>query len=329
MDRRTFVILLAGAAGLGGPAAADRKKARIGWLDWFPPSVRSYLDHFRDEMQKLGYAEGKNYELEAYFVSGNRELAEDAARKLVQEPVDVLIASATPAIHVAKETTDKIPIVMITANALAAGLVPSLAHPGGNLTGVSLLMTDVAGKRLELLRNIRPTIRTVAFLGSTGDTKAAASDVTLFETFAGEARTAAGRLGVRLSVYPVAGPPVINQAIFDAMKLDGCEAVIVQPIFTGFQDKIVPLAMNAKLPVVADFSVFAEAGAILTYGANQPALIRRTAHYVDRILKGTKHADLPIEQPTALELVVNKRTAAQLDWTIPQDVLVLADRVIE
>lgn len=329
MDRRTFIILLGGAGGLGAPAAANPRKARIGWLDWFPPSVRPYLDHFRDEMQKLGYAEGKTYELEAHFVSGNRELAEDAARKLAQEPVDVLIASATPAVHVAKETTDKIPIVMITANALAAGLVPSLAHPGGNLTGVSLLMTDVAGKRLELLRNIRPTIRVVAFLGSTGDTKAAASDVTLSETFAGETQTAAVRLGVGLSVYRVAGPTAINQAIFDAMKIDGCEAVIVQPIFTGFQDKIVPLAMNTKLPVVADFSVFAEAGALLTYGANQAVLIRRTAHYVDRILKGTKPADLPIEQPTALELVVNKRTAAQLGWTIPQDVLVLADRVIE
>jgi putative tryptophan/tyrosine transport system substrate-binding protein len=255
-------------------------------------------------------SDSKDYELESYFASGDRELAEDAARTLAQEPVDVVIASATPAVHVAKEATDRIPIVMITANALAAGLVPSLARPGGNLTGVSLLMTDVAGKRLELLRNIRPTMRAVALLVSTGDPKAAVGSATLFETFTGEAQTAAARLGVGLLVYRVTGPGAINEAMFDAMKLDGCEAVIVQPIFTGFQDKIVLLAMNAGLPVVADFSVFADAGALLTYGANEPALIRRTAHYVDRILKGTKPADLPIEQPTALELVVNKRTAA-------------------
>jgi putative ABC transport system substrate-binding protein len=218
---------------------------------------------------------------------------------------------------------------MITANALTAGLVPSLARPGGNLTGISLLMTDLAGKRVELLHNIRPTIHAVAFLASIGDSKAISSNLTLSETFAGEAQTAASRLGIGLSVYRVAGPSAIDQAIFNVMKSDGCEAVIVQPIFTGFQDKIVPLATNAGLPVVADFSVFADAGALLTYGPNLSALVRRTAYYVDHILKGAKPADLPIEQPTTFELVVNKRTAAQLGWIIPQDVLVLADRVIE
>jgi len=322
MDRRAFIFFLASAAGLVSPAAADRKKAKIGWLDWFPPGVKPYLDYFRDQMRQFGYVEGKDYELEAEFVDGNREAAVNAARKFVQEPVDVLVASATPAIHVAKEATDKIPIVMITANALAAGLVQSLAHPGGNLTGVSLLMTDVAGKRLELLRNIRPTIRKVAFLGSTGDIKAADSNVTLSETFVHEAQAAATLLGVKLSVYRIARPSAIEQAIFEAMKADDCEAVIVQPIFTGLQDKVVPMAMNAGLPVVADFSVFADAGALLTYGANQQSLTRRTAYYVERILKGTKPADLPIEQPTELELVINRRTAEQLGWTIPQDVLI-------
>jgi ABC-type uncharacterized transport system substrate-binding protein len=258
MDRRAFIILLAGAAVLPA-AAAERKKPKIGWLDWFPPSVQSYLEDFRDEMHQLGYSEGENYELEAYFAGGNRELAQDAARRFAREPIDILVASATPAVHVAKEATDKIPIVMITANALAAGLVPSLARPGGNLTGISLLVTDLAGKRMELLRNIRPTIHAVAFLASIGESKAISSNLTLSETFAAEAQTAASRLGIGLSVYRVAGPPAIDQAIFDMMKADGCEAVIVQPIFTGFQDKIVPLAMNAGLPVVADFAVFADA----------------------------------------------------------------------
>jgi putative tryptophan/tyrosine transport system substrate-binding protein len=321
MDRRKFIILLGVAAGLASPAAAELKKPRIGLLSWLTPTGTPALDQFRDGMQRFGYVEGKNYEIEAYFTGGNRELTREIARKFVQEPVDILVVIATPAVQIAKEATHTIPIVMQSSDALATGLVPSLSHPGGNLTGLSLLMTDLAGKRLELLHAIRPDLHSVAFLGSTKDPQTS--------TFVRETQAAASRLGVALSVRLVDGPAAIDQALFDGMKSDGNEAVIVSPIFFGAQDRIVAMAMKARLPVIADFAAFAEVGALLSYGMGLPTIFQRTAYYVDRILKGAKPADLPIEQPTEFELVINARTARELGWTIPQDVAIQADRVLE
>jgi putative ABC transport system substrate-binding protein len=321
MDRREFIVLLGAAAGLASPAAADDKKVKIGFLSWFPPTMKVDLDHFREGMQQLGYVDGKNYEVEAFFTGGNREITEDVARRLVQEPVDVLLAVATPAIHIANAATRTIPIVMLTANALATGLVSSLSRPGGNLTGVSLLMTDLAGKRLELLREIQPSLHAIAFLGSSRDPNTA--------TFVRETQTAADQLGVVLSVRLVDGPASIDQAIFDTMKRDGSEAVIVQPIFAGYHDNIITIAMRSRLPVISDWAFFAEAGALLTYGANEADLMRRTAYYVDRILKGANPADLPIEQPTNFELVINLKTAKALGLDVPATLLATADQVIE
>jgi putative ABC transport system substrate-binding protein len=322
MKRRDLLAaLLAFTCARPAWPAANEKKVQIGFLSWFPPSMNEDVDRFRQGMQKVGYAEGKDYEVEAAFVGGNRALCQDIARKLVRKPVDILIAVATPAVQICKEASPTIPIVMVTANALATGLVPSLSRPGGNLTGVSLLLTDLAGKKLELLREIRPTLRAICFLGSTKDPNAA--------TFVRETQAAADRLGVVLSVRLVDGPDAIGQPIFDAIKADGSEAVIVQPIFSGYQDEIVTLAKKAQLAVIADWGFFADAGALLTYGAPYATLIGRLAYYVDRILKGTIPADLPIEQPTEFELAVNTRTAAELGWTIPQSVLIRADRVVE
>jgi putative ABC transport system substrate-binding protein len=324
VDRRAFVgAWLPSIACLSLPrasAAADRK-AKIGFLSWFPPSMKVDLDRFREGMGKLGYVDDKDYEIEAYFTAGNAELTRQLAGKLVQEPVDLLIVIATPAIHIVKAATQTIPIVMYTANALATGLVPSLSHPGGNLTGVSLLLTDLAAKRLDLLKRIRPQLRKVAFLGSNKDPNT--------KTFVEETQAGADRLGVALSVRLIDGPQALDQAIFDAMSRDGSEAVIVQPIFTGYQDQIVAMAMKARLPVVSDWAVFAEAGALFTYGAKQAAGVRRMAYYVDRIFKGAKPGDLPIEQPDEFELVVNSRTAAELGWEIPRDVAIRAEQTIE
>src|SRR6516164_3815311 len=150
------------------PAFADRKKPKIGYLSWFSDSMKDDLDRFREGMEKIGYTE-PDYEIEAYFTGGNPQSTRDIARKLIEEPVDVIVAVATPAIHIVKAATQTIPIVMYSANVLATGLVPSLSHPGGNLTGVSLLLTDTAGKRLEFLRQIEPGLRAAAFLGSSKD----------------------------------------------------------------------------------------------------------------------------------------------------------------
>ncbi|HWD58114.1 MAG TPA: ABC transporter substrate-binding protein [Stellaceae bacterium] len=321
MNRRELIILFGGAVCLSLPAAAEGKLAKIGFLSWFPPSLTADVDNFREGMRHFGYAEGRNYSLEALFAAGNPDIARKAAQKFVGEPVDVLVVVATPAIHIAKEATSAIPIVMYTANALATGLVPSLSHPGGNITGVSLLMTDLAGKRLDLLHQIRPQLRAIGFLGSTKDPNGA--------TFAHETQLAADRLGLTLTIRMIDGPQAIDQAIFDQMKQQGCEAVIVQPIFTGYQDRIVPLAMKDGMPVVSDWADFTDAGGLLSYGAKRAGLMRRTAYYVDRILKGAKPADLPIEQPEEFELVINAATAAKLGWTIPPDLAIRADRVIE
>jgi putative ABC transport system substrate-binding protein len=319
--RREFVLLSSAALAMAQPAFADQKKPKIGYLSWFPQSMNDDLNRFREGMRQLGYTEPKDYALEPYFTGGNPELTRNMARKLVEEPVDVIVAVATPAIHIVKAATQTIPIVMYSANALATGLVPSLSHPGGNLTGVSLLLTDTAGKRLEILRQIEPGLRAAAFLGSSKDPNTV--------TFVKETQTAAGRLGVKLTVKLIDGPQAINQSIFEDMKRDGSEAVIAQPIFTGYQDEIVAMAMKERLAVISDWAVFAKAGALFTYGARQAALMKRTAYYVDRILKGAKPAGLPVEQPTEFELVVNSKTAKALGLTVPLSLLTSADDVIE
>ena len=319
--RREFVLFSSTALAMAGPAFAAGKKPKIGFLSWFPQSMESDLERFREGMRELGYTEPDDYVLEAYFTGGNPQLTRNMARELVEEPVDIIVAVATLAIHIAKAATQTIPIVMYSANALATGLVPSLSHPGGNLTGVSLLLTGTAGKRLEFLRQIEPGLRAAAFLGSSKDPNTA--------TFVNQTQMAADQMGIKLAVTLIDGPQAIEQPTFEAMKVDGVEAIIAQPIFTGSQEEIVAMAMKDGLPVISDWAVFANAGALFTYGARQAALMQRTAYYVDRILKGAKPADLPVEQPTEFELVINLKTAKALGLTVPQSLLALADDVIE
>jgi len=319
--RREFALLAAAALAIARPALADQKKPKIGFLAWFSQSRKDDLERFREGMQEFGYTEPTDYVLEAYLTGGNPQLTREMARKLVEEPVDVIVAVTTPAVHIAKAATQTIPIVMYSANALATGLVPSLSHPGGNLTGVSLLLTDTAGKHLEFLRQIEPGLRTAAFLGSSMDPNTA--------TFVKQIQTAADQLGIKLTVKLIDGPQAIDQAIFEEMKRGGSEAIIAQPIFTGYQDEIVAMAVKEGLPVISDWAVFAKAGALFTYGGRQSALMQRTAYYVDRILKGAKPADLPVEQPTDFELVVNLKTAKALGLTVPPSLLARADEVIE
>jgi len=318
--RREFLLLSGAALTMAQPAFAGGQKPKIGYLSWFPESMKGDLDRFREGMEKVGYTES-DYEIEGHFTGGNPQLTRDIARKLAEEPVDIFVVVATPAIHIVKSATQTIPIVMYTANALATGLVPSLSHPGGNLTGVSLLLTDTAGKRLDLLRQIEPSLHTAAFLGSSKDPNTV--------NFVKETQAAADKLGIKLAVKLIDGPQALGQTIFEAMKADGSQAIIAQPIFIGYQDEIVAMAMKDQLPVISDWSAFAKAGALFTYGARQAAGMRRTAYYVDRILKGAKPADLPIEQPTEFELVVNVKTAKALGLNVPQSLLARADDVIE
>ena len=319
--RKLFALLLLAGA-VAAPAFAADKPAKIGFLSWYSSARKAEADNFREGMRQLGYVEGKSYVIEVHFTDGNRELTQQIARKLVEEPVDILVVQSTVAAHIAKEATRTIPIVAaFVADPLATGLVQSLSHPGGNITGLSGQVTDLAGKPLGLLREIRPALHTVAFLGLAKTGNAA--------MFLRETRGAANGLGVTVLERLVDGPEAIDQAFFDGMKRDGAEAVIVQPIFVGHQDGIVAMAMQSQLPTIALGGPFAEAGALVTYGPDDAVLVRRAAYYVDRILKGAKPADLPMEQPTEFQLIINTRPAQQLGWTIPQIVLMQADRVID
>jgi ABC-type uncharacterized transport system substrate-binding protein len=319
--RKLFAMLV--LAVTVAPAFAADKPAKIGFLSWYSSAQKVEADNFRAGMRQLGYVEGKSYVIEAHFTDGNRELTQQIARKLVEEPVDILVVQSTVAAHIAKDTTRTIPIVVASsADPLATGLVESLAHPGGNLTGISDQLTELAGKPLGLLREIRPALNTVGFLGLANTGNAA--------TFLRETRGAADRLGVKVLERLVDRPDAIDPAFLEAIKRDGAEAVFVQPIFQSHADRIVAMAMQSQLPTIAlNAGQFAEAGALVTYGPDAAVLLRRAAYYVDRILKGAKPADLPIEQPTEFQLIVNARTAKQLGWTIPQSVLMRADRVIE
>jgi putative ABC transport system substrate-binding protein len=301
--------------------AQQGKRVKLAFVSWRSPAQADDVESLRQGLRDRGYIEGKSIEIESHFTDGNRERTQEIIRKLVQDGVDILVVRATPAAHIAKELTQTIPVVMIVADPLATGLVKSLAHPGGNLTGLSMFGPVLAGKRLELLREIKPNLRTVGFLGSSRDPNAT--------TFVQETRAAAAHLGLNLAVKLIQGPEAINESIFQDMKREGAEAVVVQPIFTGHEEKIVGMAMSYHLPVVADFAVFAEAGALLTLGPDDNAQTLQAASYVDRILKGAKPADLPIEQPTTFLLVLNVLSAKELGLTIPPSVLTRADRVIE
>jgi putative tryptophan/tyrosine transport system substrate-binding protein len=330
MRRRQVIALLLTAAGWSGAARAQPGAAggprtrpiRLGYVSWWPPSLRSYVDSLRQGLRDLGYVEGRDIVIEAHFTDGDRARTQDVVRTLVASPVDILVVSTTPAALIVREATRTIPVVMASvSDPLAVGLAQSLARPGGNFTGLSSYGPDLAGKRLQLLQEISPRIRSIAFLGSSRDANAA--------TFLRGTQAAADRLGLALTVRLVDNLDAIDAAIFETMKRQGAEAVVVQPIFTGHQDRIVGLAAQAQLPVIADYRFFAQAGALMTYGIDDPAQMRRAAGFVDRILRGGNPAEMPIEQPTKFRLVVNRRTAAAFGIDIPESVLLQADEVIE
>jgi putative ABC transport system substrate-binding protein len=322
MRRRDVIALIAGAA--AWPVAARgqaRKTARIGFVTWGSPAVSMRLNDLRQGLREFGYVEGQNLELEGHFTDGNKDRTREVIESLVRKPVDVLVVWQTPAAHIAKESTKTIPIVIMVADALATGLVPSLSRPGGNITGVSNTGPDLAGKRLEVLREIKPSIKAVAFLGSSTDQNGA--------TFVRETSAAADKVGLKVLARLVAGPDGVDEALFQSVRHDGAEAIVVQPAFTSYRRKIIDLATKYQLAVTSDFALFAEAGALFTLGVDDGAQLRRTAYYVDRILKGAKPADLPVEQPTRFQLVVNVQTAAKLGWSLPPFLLARADKVIE
>jgi putative ABC transport system substrate-binding protein len=304
-------------------AQQSKKLPRIGYLAYRAnPGLGEKA--FLEGLQDLGYVEGKTIVIEWRWTTGKPELLADLAAELVRLRVDVLVAASTPAVQAAKNATSTIPIVMaFAADPVGTGFVASLARPGGNITGLSGIMPELAGKRLELLRELFPKLSRLAFLAYRGDPA--------HGLFVKEAQGAAQSFGIQLQSLVIASPDEIEGA-FSAMVRERAGALVVQPLFVvalGQGRRIADLAVQNRLPAVSDLGTFADAGGLISYGPDVVVLYRRAATYVDKILKGTTPADLPVEQPTKFEFVINLKTAKALNLTIAQSVLFRADRVIK
>ena len=324
IDRRVFTAVLA-ATLLGAPGRAfpqkSEKMPRIGVLVSATPP-HPFADAFRRGLRPLGYVEGENIAIEWRYTEGQSDRAAALARELVQLGVDVIVAHFTPAIRAAMVATQTIPIVMAPAGApVQSGFVDSLAHPGGNVTGLSAMDAELGGKRLQLLREVIPNLARVAALASSVSTDP------FSRPFVDDMQAAATIAGIQLVPVLVNGPNDFENA-FAAMTKAEAQAVIVQGLFDQHRKIIIELAAKHRLPVMSGNRETAAAGGLISYSAKFAALYERAALYVDKILKGAKAADLPVEQPTKFEMVVNIKTARALGLTASPLLLAEADEVI-
>ena len=311
-----------------GTAAAQRpeKASRVGYLTAGSQSDQGRqrrFEAFRQALRDLGYVEGQSIAFEFRWAEGQYDRLPALVAGLVRSKVDVIVAVGGAATRDAQQATRTIPIVMVAVNdPLGSGLVPSLARPGGNVTGTSLMAPDLVGKQFEVLKETVPKFSRVALLRNPANP---ASELQLRE-----AEAAARALGMRLQTLEARGPEEIDRA-FAAMTRERASALVVltDSIFTNQRRQIAELAAERRLPAVYGHIEHAEAGGLLAFSANLLDLERRAAIYVDKILKGAKPGDLPVEQPTKLELVVNLRAAKAIGLTIPPSVLQRADQVIE
>ena len=329
MTTRRRELLVALGAGALACAAAVRAQApptirKIGLLSGFSPSVeaRSY-QAFLLGLRDLGWVEGKNISIEYRYAEGRHDRLPDVAADLVRLKVEVIVTTATSDTLAAQKATRAIPIVMVAGgDPVASGLVESLARPGANITGLSQMLQGLGGKRLELLKEIVPKLSDVAVLWNPQSASA-----TLNWT---ENQQPARQLGIQLHSLEVRSPNELDKAFEAAIGARaGALAILPDPVITTNLKRIVDFAAKSRLPSIYQSSEFADAGGLVTYGPDRADLFRRAATYVDKILKGTKPGDLPVDQPTKFELVVNLKTAKALGITIPQSVLFRADRVIE
>jgi putative ABC transport system substrate-binding protein len=323
MRRRSFIagVPLAAMAELAWGQQADRTY-RIGVLS--PGAAQlGQLEAFRDKLRDLGYVEGKNIAIDWRFAGGGNETLPGLARELAEAKVDVIVTINTQAAQAAQKASATIPIVFVRgADPVRSGLVASLARPSGNVTGISALSDELSGKRLELLKEVIPGTHRVAALWNGGNPGA--------QIVAEELAHASRQLGWELLGLPVQGPRDFSGAFEAATRGQaGALVVIDDDMITTYKTALLELAKANHLPVTALYREFAEAGALFTYGPNIPAIYRRAAYFVDRILKGTKPQDLPVEQPNKLDLIINSKTAKTLGLTFPPSMLVRADEVIE
>ncbi len=323
--RRVVAITIVIALGiLSAPLPSEAQPAKVPRIGFLGPSSPSpFLQAFRQGLRELGYVEGQSIAIEYRSSEGRLERLPDLAIELVRLKVDLIVAVATPGALAAKQATSVIPIVMVgVGDPVGLGYVASLARPGGNITGLSSMSVDLGPKRLELLKETIPRVSRVGVMWNPGDPARA---IELRDT-----QAAADRLGLRLQSIEVRSPDEIERA-FSAILRERPDALIVQqdPLTIAQRARIADLALKNRLPAISVFREFPEAGGLMAYGTNLADLYRRAATYVDKILKGARPADLPVEQPTRFELVINLKTAKALGLTLPQSILIRADHVIQ
>ena len=328
MKRREFITVFGGTA-VAWPLAAlaqqsSRKIPRIGWLaPGTAESVQDSLEEYRRGMRELGYVEGRTVETEYLYADGQLDRLPRLATMLVANKVDVIVTAGTLGCLAAKQATTVIPIVFaVIGDPLATGVVPNLGHPDGNITGLSLMATDLSAKRLQLLQTVVPSLRQFAVLWNSSNPGMAPG--------VREARLAAEQLNI---AFVDAGVRDLDglEASFTALSERRPEALLVtaEPFTTRNRDRILDFALRSRIPAIYEAGSFARAGGLMAYGPNILTMFHRAASYVDKILKGAKPADLPVEQPTKFELIVNLKTAKAIGIEIPQSILLRADELIE
>jgi putative tryptophan/tyrosine transport system substrate-binding protein len=312
------VMLLAFA--VMAEAQQAKKLSRIGFLQpgVFPPA---YREEFRKGLRQLGYVEGENILVEYRLAEGLKELPTRVA-ELVGLKVDVIVTWTTPVTLAAKQGTKTIPIVAVSGDPVETGLVASLARPGGNVTGFAILTTDLEAKKLELLREAVPGVSRIGVLWN--------PDNPVWASAWKELSNAAQSLGLKLQSLEVRDPGEFEQVFASATSQRAGGLLVVQErLFVSHRQRIVELAARKRLPAMYGQSQFVDAGGLMSYGANVPDMLRRSAVYVDKILKGTKAAELPVEQAMKFEMMINLKAAKQIGLTISPNVLARADKVIK
>ena len=325
--RRRDVIALLGGAAAGLPLAARAqqpgKLPTIGFLGTTSPSVwNSWTGAFVQRLRELGWIEGRTVAIEYRWAEGRGERFPGIAAEFARLKVDVIVTAGVASVIAAKQATSVIPIVFTLANnPVASGMVASLARPGGNVTGRSTQVTDLAGKRLELMREVVSGLRRLAIMTNMGFPDAVLE--------MGEIEAAARTLGLEAATWEIRRAEDIAPA-FEALKgRPDALYVCADPLAITHRIRINTLAQGVRLPTTYNYREFVEAGGLMSYGPNVPDLFRRAAEFVDKILRGAKPADIPVEQPTKFDLVINLTTAKALGLTVPSTLLARADEVIE
>jgi ABC-type uncharacterized transport system substrate-binding protein len=326
MKRRAFITLLGGAAATWPLAASAQQPAKlptIGFLGANTPSAESqWVAAFMQRLRELGWIEGRTVAIEYRWTEGRAERAAEIAAEFVRMKVDVIVTTGTANVVVTKQATSAIPIVFAAAgDPVATGLVANLARPGGNVTGLSLVATDLARKRIELLHEVVPGLRRLAIMGNVGN------PLVVLEM--GEVQAAARTLGLDVVTSGIWKAEDIAPAFEASKRRADALFVVPDPLINSNRLPIASLALGARLPTMHGLRELVEAGGLMSYAANFPDLFRRTAELVDKILRGSKPGNIPVEQPTKFDLVINLTTAKALGLTIPEPFLLRADEVIE